>query len=42
MRDVMRGWAGEIIGEMVVRDWGRVGLFGKRIGDTKGLEVNVS
>lgn len=37
VRDVIRGWAGEVMGEIPLRDCGRVGLLGKRIGDTKGL-----
>ena len=35
----MRGWAGEVMGEITDRDWGRVGLLGKRMGDTKGLKI---
>lgn len=34
--DVINGWAGEVMGEMALRDWGRVGLLGKRMGDTNG------
>lgn len=37
VRDVISGWAGEVMGEMLLRDCGREGLLGKRIGDTKGL-----
>ncbi len=32
------GWAGEVMGDRGVRDWGRVGRVGKRIGEVKGLE----
>lgn len=38
MRDVIRGCAGEVMGEIEVRDLGRVVLlFGKRMGEMKGL-----
>ena len=37
VRDVMMGCAGEVMGEIVERDFGRVVLFGKSMGDTKGL-----
>jgi hypothetical protein len=37
VRDVIRGWAGEVMGEILVSVLGRVMLFGKRIGETKGL-----
>lgn len=36
-REVMEGWAPEVMGPMVVRAAGRVGLVGKRIGEMKGL-----
>ncbi len=39
VRDVMRGCAEEVIGEIAESVGGRVVLFGKRIGDIKGLEV---
>lgn len=39
VREVMRGCAGEVMGEIADRDLGRVVvLFGKRIGEMKGLE----
>jgi hypothetical protein len=41
VRDVIRGCAGDVIGEILVRVFGRVTLFGKRIGETNGL-VSVS
>lgn len=41
MRKVMSGWAGEVMAEMDWRDGGSVGLFGKRMGETKGLLVLV-
>jgi hypothetical protein len=37
VRDVIRGCAGEVMGEIVERVLGRVVLFGKRIGETNGL-----
>jgi hypothetical protein len=37
VRDVISGWAGEVIGDIVERVAGRVVLFGKRIGDVNGL-----
>lgn len=39
VRDVMRGCAGDVMGEIFKRDAGRVGVFGKRIGETNGLVV---
>lgn len=35
--DVISGWAGEVMGDKEARDWGRVVLFGNRIGEIKGL-----
>ncbi len=32
------GWAGEVMGDRGVREGGRVGRVGKRIGEVKGLE----
>lgn len=37
VRDVISGWAGEVIGDIAERVAGRVVLFGKRIGDMNGL-----
>jgi len=37
VRDVIKGWAGEVIGETLERVVGRVVLFGKSMGDTNGL-----
>lgn len=37
-RKVWDGWAGEVMGASWVRDGGRVGAEGKRIGDMNGLE----
>jgi len=37
VRDVIRGWAGEVMGDTDLRVLGRVMLFGKRIGETNGL-----
>lgn len=39
VRDVRRGWAGAVMGPMEEREAGRVVVFGKRIGDVKGLEM---
>lgn len=41
VRDVIKGCAEEVMAEMDWRDVGRVCLFGKRIGETKGLMVLV-
>lgn len=35
-KDLMAGWAGEVIGEMDVNRFGSVSALGKRMGDTKG------
>jgi len=37
VRDVINGWAGEVIGDIADSLAGSVVLFGKRIGDVKGL-----
>jgi len=37
VRDVIKGWAGEVMGEREVRVLGRVVLFGKRMGEMNGL-----
>jgi hypothetical protein len=37
VRDVISGWAGEVIGDIAERVAGRVVLFGNRIGDVNGL-----
>lgn len=37
VRDVISGWAGEVIGDIAESVAGRVVLFGKRIGEVKGL-----
>lgn len=37
LSDVMRGCAGEVIGEILEREGGRVVVFGKRIGETNFL-----
>lgn len=37
VRDVIKGWAGEVIGETLERVVGTVVLFGKSMGDTNGL-----
>lgn len=36
-REVMDGWAAEVMGAMAVRAAGRVGLVGKRMGEMKEL-----
>lgn len=36
-RKVWDGWAGDVMGASWVREGGRVGVEGKRIGDMKGL-----
>ncbi len=36
-REVMDGWAAEVMGAMAVRAGGRVGLVGKRMGEMKAL-----
>lgn len=41
MRDVIRGWAGEVIGDIAERVAGRVVLLGKRIGEVNGLYLLV-
>ena len=38
-RDVINGWAGEVIGEIFWRLGGRVVLLGKRMGETNFLGV---
>jgi hypothetical protein len=40
--DVISGWAGEVIGEILVSVDGRVCLFGKRIGEINVLSDDVS
>ena len=37
LKDVMRGWAGEVSGEILVREGGRAVLLGKRMGEMNGL-----
>jgi len=37
--DVINGCAGEVIDDIAASEGGSVGLFGKRIGDIKGLGV---
>lgn len=37
MREVIRGWAGEVMGEIEERVLGRVVLVGKRMGEMNGL-----
>jgi hypothetical protein len=39
VRDVIRGCAGEVMGEMLLSDLGRVVLFGNRMGEMKGLRI---
>jgi hypothetical protein len=37
--EVISGWAGDVIGEMAVREGGRVSSFrGKRVGEMKALK----
>lgn len=39
--EVMRGWAPEVMGEMAVREEGRMSSFlGKRVGETKALGLD--
>jgi hypothetical protein len=38
----MSGWAGEVRGEILEREGGKVWVFGKRIGEMKGLGSGVS
>lgn len=40
-REVIRGCAAEVIGLIEVRVGGRVSDFGKRIGETNGLNMSV-
>ena len=37
MREVIKGCAGEVMGEIAERVFGSVVLFGKRMGEMKGL-----
>jgi hypothetical protein len=37
VRDVIKGCAGEVIGDNELTDAGRVVVFGKRIGEINGL-----
>jgi hypothetical protein len=37
VRDDIKGWAGEVMGDSALREGGRVDVFGKRIGEMKGL-----
>ena len=37
MREVIKGCAGDVMGEIAERVLGSVVLFGKRIGEMKGL-----
>lgn len=41
VREWIRGWAGEVTGEMEVRVLGSVWLLGKRMGEVNGLEQSV-
>lgn len=39
--EVMRGWAPEVMGEMAVREEGRMSSFlGKRVGEMKALGLD--
>lgn len=38
-REVISGWAAEVIGDMDWRVGGRVCASGKRIGEMKGLDI---
>lgn len=42
VREWIRGWAGEVMGEMAARLFGSVWLLGKRMGEVNGLEVLAS
>jgi hypothetical protein len=42
VREWIRGWAGEVMGEMEARLLGRVVALGKRIGEVNGLNVLVA
>jgi hypothetical protein len=39
VKEWIRGWAGDVMGEIEARLLGRVVLFGNRIGDVNGLKV---
>jgi len=36
---VIRGWAGDVMGDIELSVGGRTVLFGKRIGEVKGLKM---
>jgi hypothetical protein len=39
VREVIKGWAGEVMGEIVLSVGERVGVLGKSVGEMKGLVV---